>query len=407
MGVKITNNARTFLTSGLSNSATTVVVDDTVAFPDVSADEDYFFATLYNSNGDVEIVKVNSTDANSMTVERGQQDTDPAGWDVNDNIELRLTAGTLTEFIQQLPPNLDIATGRLPFGKLFVAEAPTANSAYMGYDPTGINPDGDAEGVFKWRGHAEMARGIEALEESERLDYDTGLKNKPSGGAGGDIAEGSIEKRHLARGAVDFTKVELGTLGWQRMNLRGTTPSQFSVIGWSGADSNGWRWHDDVPIRVGSIAFDKLEIHGDPTDGQTPQYDAVNRRFQWGGSNLGYSTHAPVTTYFSGDGHSRLVFRSSKFLTHSHFGVVGGASRGRNNYNIFRCSDLRRTSQYYAGTPPPGDSTSPDVGRDVITIGGRNLAAVIVQESADAEDGKLYVSGGEVYIFAIDFFNFA
>ena len=138
MGVKITNNARTFLTTGLTNSATTIVVDDTVAFPDVSAENDYFYATLYNADGDVEIVKVNSTDANSMTVERAQQNTDAAGWDVNDNIELRLTAGTLSEFIQQLPPNLDIATGKVPFNRLFVPEDPASDSVYLGYDSVGI-----------------------------------------------------------------------------------------------------------------------------------------------------------------------------------------------------------------------------------------------------------------------------
>ena len=87
MGVKLTNNARTFLTTGLSNSATAIVVDSTVAFPNVNAADDYFYATLYNSNGDVEIVKVNSTDANSMTVERAQQDTVADSWDVNDTID--------------------------------------------------------------------------------------------------------------------------------------------------------------------------------------------------------------------------------------------------------------------------------------------------------------------------------
>ena len=311
MGVKITNNARTFLTTGLTNSATTIVVDDTVAFPDVSAENDYFYATLYNADGDVEIVKVNSTDANSMTVERAQQDTDPAGWGVNDNIELRLTAGTLTEFIQQLPPNLDIATGRLPFGKLFVAEAPTANSAYMGYDPTGINPDGNAEGVFKWRNHAEMARGMEALEDADKLDYLTGLKNKPS------------------------------------------------------VESSG------------------------------------------GGSGLlGYSTHDPVSIIYPGDGHRRLVLRSANFLTHSHFAIAGGASNGRSDYTIARCADFRRTSQYYAGAPPAGERAYPDVGRDVINIGGRNVAAVVVFEDEDATEGKLYISGGLVYLRAIDFFDF-
>ena len=254
MGVKLTNNARTFLTSGLSNSATTIVVDDTVAFPDVSADDDYFYATLYNDNGDVEIVKVNSTDANSMSVERAQQSTIAAGWDVNDNIELRLTAGTLTEFIQQLPPSLDMATGKIPFNNLFTAEDPDSDTAYLGYDPDGVNPEGNAEGVMKWFGYAAMARGMEAVAGDGKLDYVTGLKNKPDTPTLGseDIEDSAIFKRHLADGIVDSSKVQQESLGYRKMNLLGTVPSIYSVIGWD-ESSNQWRWLNDAPLRDGYI----------------------------------------------------------------------------------------------------------------------------------------------------------
>ena len=307
MGVKLSNNARTFLTTGLSNSATTIVVDDTVAFPNVSETGDYFYATLYNADGDVEIVKVNSTDANSMTVERAQQNTDAAGWDVNDNIELRLTAGTLSEFIGQMPVNLDITTGKIPFDRLFVAEAPTAATAYLGYDPDGINQAGDAEGVLKWNTYAAMVRGIEAGVDADKLDYVTGLKNKPAASA------------------------------------------------------------------------------PDPSSG--------------GGSDLGFSSHGIVPVrYTTRD--PTFIFRSSKFLTHSHFALIGGETNDAYAYTIFKYPNFSAVS-YYPDTPSRLIMKSTRIGNAL--IGMR-----IVRESSGSTDAKLYIMPNQtLWVFTIEFFNFS
>ena len=423
MGVKISNNARTFLTSGLSNSATTVVVDDTVAFPDVSAADDYFYATLYNSNGDVEIVKVNNTDANSMTVERAQQNTDAAGWDVNDNIELRLTAGTLTEFIQQLPPNLDIATGKVPFNKLFTAEDPDANSAYLGYDPMGVNPDGNAEGVMKWFGYAAMARGMEAVAGADKLDYETGLRNKPDGASldPDTLPDGSILKRHLGNGIVDFSKVQNGTLGYRKMNLRDRVPDEYSVIGYTGSENGDqWEWKANVPIRDDSIPYNKLQIAGEPTEGQGPLYNATEGRFDWGSSGVGYGfvslTKVIPDATIATSGIYRLVLEDARFLTHSHFRVSGkraGSSSSSSfveptdpsSFALARIADYQDFSRYFSVRP----TTATTITRRY-NFEGFKHDMVIVKESETAEIGKLYmrVSGTyDMFINYVEFFNFA
>ena len=69
MSVKFSNNGKTTLSSGISSSATSIVVADASVFPSITGSE-YFYMTLENVSGDVEILKVTSVSSNTLTAVR-------------------------------------------------------------------------------------------------------------------------------------------------------------------------------------------------------------------------------------------------------------------------------------------------------------------------------------------------
>lgn len=96
MGLKLSNNAVSRLAADLSNSATTISIatGEGALFPPLSAG-DWFPATISNSSGNIEIVRVTARAADSFTVQRGQEGTAAHAFAAGSIIELRLTAGTI------------------------------------------------------------------------------------------------------------------------------------------------------------------------------------------------------------------------------------------------------------------------------------------------------------------------
>ena len=105
MGIKFKNNASAQLSSGISSSATslTVKAGQGDRFPSVSG-SDYFLATLVDSSGNREIVRVTSRSvgSDSMTIVRAQEGTAARNFSSDDVVELRLTAGTLEAIIADM-----------------------------------------------------------------------------------------------------------------------------------------------------------------------------------------------------------------------------------------------------------------------------------------------------------------
>ncbi len=94
MPVIYSNNASTSLSSGISNSTTTIPIASASGFPTIGTDE-YFFATIANTaNTKIEVVKV-TAGTTSLTVVRAQGGTSAQAFDSGDNFQLRVTADTL------------------------------------------------------------------------------------------------------------------------------------------------------------------------------------------------------------------------------------------------------------------------------------------------------------------------
>lgn len=71
-------------------------------FPSPDADLDEFFlASLVTAGGEQEIVKITARDNDTLTVDRGQETTIPRAFATGDKLELRLTSGSLSGFVQR------------------------------------------------------------------------------------------------------------------------------------------------------------------------------------------------------------------------------------------------------------------------------------------------------------------
>lgn len=98
MAVAYSNNASTTLSATITNSTTSLSVASGAGalFPS-TAGGDYFYITLTNGAGDIEILKVTARSTDTFTVVRAQDGTSARGWSAGDKIELRLTKAMLDD----------------------------------------------------------------------------------------------------------------------------------------------------------------------------------------------------------------------------------------------------------------------------------------------------------------------
>ena len=99
MAVKFSNNASALLDGAITNSATSITLDDVSEFPTVSG-SDHTYVTLANAAATkIEIVKVTAinTGTKDLTAVRAQDKTSAAAYDDGDICELRLTSALLTD----------------------------------------------------------------------------------------------------------------------------------------------------------------------------------------------------------------------------------------------------------------------------------------------------------------------
>ena len=100
MAVKYTNNAKTTLASGLTNSATSASVTDGSVFPSLGAGE-YFYIT-FDDGSNNEIAKVTARSGNTLTIVRAQDNTSARAFSTGDSAELRVIAAVLTEIQENI-----------------------------------------------------------------------------------------------------------------------------------------------------------------------------------------------------------------------------------------------------------------------------------------------------------------
>lgn len=100
MAVQLKNNVSGFLASGISAGATSVTLQagQGITFPTLSGSQ-YFYATIVDTAGNLEIVKATARAGDTLTVVRGQDGTTARAFPSLSRIELRVNAGTIYEVI--------------------------------------------------------------------------------------------------------------------------------------------------------------------------------------------------------------------------------------------------------------------------------------------------------------------
>ena len=67
MKIKLSSNTYTKLTAGISDSATSITVQDASKFPAInSGDNEYFYLDIIHAIGDYETVKVTNVNTNTL-----------------------------------------------------------------------------------------------------------------------------------------------------------------------------------------------------------------------------------------------------------------------------------------------------------------------------------------------------
>ena len=128
MVMKFTNNATSTLAAGINSSVTTlsVAAGQGALFPTLSGD--YFYCTLANVAGTVEIIKVTARSTDTFTIVRGQDNTTAASWIAGDKVELRLVAASLNDLPKLDENNVFTGSNTIPL--------PVINNIKLGYTTT-------------------------------------------------------------------------------------------------------------------------------------------------------------------------------------------------------------------------------------------------------------------------------
>jgi len=102
MSIKFTNNASATLAASIISSSTsiTVTTGQGALFPAIGTG-DYFYATLFDSSNNIEIIKVTARSGDTMTAVRGQDGTTARAWAAADKLELRVVAAALNDFVSE------------------------------------------------------------------------------------------------------------------------------------------------------------------------------------------------------------------------------------------------------------------------------------------------------------------
>src|SRR5690625_1579947 len=101
MFVNASNNAVAKLSSNINSSQTSLTVDDASVFPDAP-----FLITVNE-----EIMRVTSLSGNSLTVQRGREETSASSHNAGSNVENNFTAGTYQALVDEIKKMQEIEFG--------------------------------------------------------------------------------------------------------------------------------------------------------------------------------------------------------------------------------------------------------------------------------------------------------
>jgi hypothetical protein len=134
MAIKFSNNASTTLASAISTGdlSLTVATGDGAEFPSITGAE-YFYATIINSVGSNEIVKVTARSGDVFTIVRAQEGTIARPFAAGATIENRMTAGSFDDLVDTVAAVEGFPT---PEDGKFIGDYDLSGTEYPAYTAT-------------------------------------------------------------------------------------------------------------------------------------------------------------------------------------------------------------------------------------------------------------------------------
>lgn len=129
MPIKLTNNASGTLATAINAADTGIVLTtgDGAEFPTLGAG-DYFYATITSTQGTQEIVKATARSGDSLTVVRAQEGTSAAGFAAGTRFELRVTAASVDDIVEEVRTELAASSGSSLVGFIQSGSGATART---------------------------------------------------------------------------------------------------------------------------------------------------------------------------------------------------------------------------------------------------------------------------------------
>lgn len=99
MAVLALNNAWGLLSTAMTSQTNTLTLQagQAARFPVITG-ADWFYATIFDTGGNIEIVKVTATQGDQFTATRGQDNTTAKNWGASARVQLNITAGLWADF---------------------------------------------------------------------------------------------------------------------------------------------------------------------------------------------------------------------------------------------------------------------------------------------------------------------
>lgn len=238
MGIKLTNNAFATLAASINSSATsiTLTTGQGARFPTLGVG-DYFYATLIDTSNNLEIVKCTARSTDVLTVVRAQESTTARAYNTGDRIEIRITAQTFLDAVNEIGPTqisdeANTSTGYMMMPVGTTAQRPnTPASGMFRMNSSNGEPEWYDSARSTWVPFADKVYSIDYLIVAGGGGGGHAYETNPAGdGAGGGGAGGYLTGTTTATGQAQYSIV-IGGGGGDTASGSNTTALGLTAVG--------------------------------------------------------------------------------------------------------------------------------------------------------------------------------
>jgi hypothetical protein len=266
MAVLYANNATTTLSASITNSATSLSVASGkgALFPAITG-SDYFYITLTNTAGAMEIAKVTARTTDTFTITRGQDGTTGLAWAAGDKVDLRITKSMLDDLKGERMPAYGPSVGSGGRVMVNMSGNPAWSDANFTYDPimgqfraTNLRANvGDSAPTWNFNN---------ILHAGNYTSYSPSLTGTGASGTWGISITGSAATvSNISRGNPNVSLNTITTSGFYRINgSEANRPGDWGqlLVVYGGSDTIGQLYFDYTNGAIYSRAGNPSDVGG-------------------------------------------------------------------------------------------------------------------------------------------------